>query len=132
MKKAIIIAVLAVLVTGTIIIWLLNSEAPRFPEGILMISIQIVILVFAVMFVVKRRRANREKLPAEDEMSKKILIRSTASSYHVSLFMWLVVMYLDDKVNLECHELVGAGIMGMALIFAMSWIYYNYFRRSHD
>ena len=132
MRKAIIIAVLAVLVTGTIIIWLFNSEAPRIPEGFLMISIQIIILVFALVVVVKRWRAKKEKLPAEDEMSKKILIRSTATSYHVSLFMWLVVMYLDDKVNLECHALVGAGILGMAVIFALSWVYHNYFRRSHD
>ena len=132
MRKAIIIAVLAVLVTGTIIIWLINSDAPRLTEGFLMIPIQIVILVFAVVVVVKRWRAKKEKLPVEDEMSKEILRRGAATSYYVSIYLWLALMFFEESIDLERSTLIGAGILGMAVIFALSWVYHNYFRRSHD
>ena len=132
MRKAIIVAVLAVLVTGTLIIWLLNSETPRIPEGFLMIPIQIVVLGFAVVVVVKRWKAKKEKLPAEDEMSKKILRRGAATSYYVSIYLWLALMFFEESINLERSTLMGAGILGMAVIYALSWIYHNYIRRSHD
>ena len=132
MRKAIIIAVLAVLVTGTIIIWFINSDTPGLTEGFLMIPIQIVILVFAVVVVVKKWRAKKEKLPAEDEMSKKILRRGAATSYYVSIYLWLALMFFEESIDLERSTLIGAGILGMAVIFALSWVYHNYFRRSHD
>ncbi len=95
MRKAIIIAMIAVLVTVTIAVWLINSERPLNIEGSLMIPIQIVILVFAIFVVVKRWRSAKEKLPAEDEMSKKILRRGAATSYYVSLYLWIALMYFE-------------------------------------
>jgi len=132
MKRSIIIAVLAVLVTATILVWMLNSEGPISGKAIGIGSIQLVVLVFAALVVYKRWTAAKNKLPAEDEMSKKILQRSTATSYHVSLFMWLALMYFEEDLDLEGHELIGGGILGMAIIFALSWVYHMYIRRSHD
>ena len=97
-----------------------------------MIPIQIVILVFALVVVVKRWRAQKEKLPAEDEMFKQILRRGAATSYYVSIYLWLALMFFEDRVDPERHTLIGAGILGMAIIYALSWIYHNYIRRSHD
>jgi hypothetical protein len=31
-------------------------------------------------------------------------------------------MYVSDKVKWETHSLVGAGILGMAIIFFLSWL----------
>jgi len=132
MKRSIIIAVLAILVTATIVVWMLNSEGPISGKAIGMGSIQLVVLAFAALVVYRRWTAAKNKLPAEDEMSKKILIRSTATSYHVSLFMWLALMYFEEGLDLEGHELIGGGILGMAIIFALSWIFHRYIRRSHD
>ena len=132
MKRSIIIAALAVLVLATLVIWMLNSESSISGTAIAMISIQVIVLVYAALVVYKRWTAAKNKLPAEDEMSKKILQRSTATSYHVSLFMWLALMYFEEDINLEGHELIGAGILGMAVIFGLSWVYHMYIKRSHD
>ena len=132
MKRSIILAVLAVLVTATIAVWMFNSEGSISGRAIGIGSIQLVVLVFAAFAVYRRWTAAKNKLPAEDEMSKKILIRSTATSYHVSLFMWLALMYFEEGLDLEGHELIGGGILGMAIIFALSWIFHRYIRRSHD
>ena len=36
--------------------------------------------------------------------------------------MWLFVMYISDKTTLAAHSLVGAGILGMAVIFLFCWL----------
>jgi peptidoglycan/LPS O-acetylase OafA/YrhL len=92
----------------------------------------ILVAGFALFRAFVRLRATKENLPAEDELSKKILQQGTAASFHVSIILWLVIMYYSDKTKLECHSLIGAGIMGMAIIFALSWIYHRYIRRPHD
>ena len=132
MKRSIIIAVLAVLVTATMVVWMLNSESRISGKAIAMGSIQLVILVFAVLVVYKRWTAAKNKLPAEDEMSKSILRRGAATSYYVSIYMWLAFMMFEERIDLERSTLIGAGILGMAIIYALSWVYHSYIRKSHD
>ena len=132
MKRSIIIAVLAVLVTATIVVWMLNSEGPISGKAIGMGSIQLVVLVFAAFVVYRRWTAAKNKLPAEDEMSKKILRRGAATSYYASMYMWLAFMFFEERIDLERSTMIGAGILGMAIIYALSWIYHMYIRRSHD
>ncbi len=132
MRKAIIIAVLAVLVTATIVVWMLNTETSKDIGSVLMPAILVVVLGFAVIVLIRRWKATKEKLPAEDEMSKNILRRGAATSYYVSLYLWLALMYFEESIELERSSLIGAGILGMAIIYALSWVYHNYFRRSHD
>ena len=132
MKRAIIIAAIAVLVLVTMVLWLLNTGDSRKGTMSLMLAIQLVVLVFAVLVVVKRWTAAKNKLPAEDEMSKGILRRGAATSYYVSLYMWLAFMFFEEQINLERSTLIGAGILGMAVIYGLSWLYHSYIRRSHD
>jgi peptidoglycan/LPS O-acetylase OafA/YrhL len=132
MKRSIIIFVLAILVTVTIVVWMLNSEGSISGKAISMGAIQLVVLVFAALVVYKKWTAAKNKLPAEDEMSKSILRRGAATSYYVSIYMWLAFMFFEEKINLERSTLIGAGILGMALIYALSWVYHTYIRKSHD
>jgi ABC-type branched-subunit amino acid transport system permease subunit len=132
MKRSIIIAVLAVLVTATMVVWMLNSESRISGKAIAIGSIQLVILVFAVLVVYKRWTAAKNKLPAEDEMSKSIRRRGAATSYYVSIYMWLAFMMFEERIDLERSTLIGAGILGMVIIYALSWVYHSYIRKSHD
>ena len=97
-----------------------------------MIIIQFVVVGFAVIVIFRRLKSAKQKLPAEDEMSKSILRRGAATSYYVSMYMWLAFMFFEDSIELERHCLIGAGILGMALIYALSWIYHSFIRKSHD
>ncbi len=94
--------------------------------------IQFVVLAFAIVVVFRRLKSAKQKLPAEDEMSKRILQRSTATAYHLSLYMWLAFMFFEERIELERSTLIGAGILGMAIIYALSWVYHSYIRKSHD
>jgi hypothetical protein len=132
MKRSIIVAVLAVLVTAAIVVWMVNSESRISGKAIGIGGIQLVVLVFAALVVYRKWTAAKNKLPAEDEMSKSILRRGAATSYYVSIYMWLAFMYFEERIELERSTLIGAGILGMAIIFALSWVYHSYIRKSHD
>ena len=94
--------------------------------------IQFVVLAFAIVVVFRRLKSAKQNLPAEDEMSKSILRRGAATSYYVSMYMWLAFMFFEERIALERSTLIGAGILGMALIYALSWVYHMYIKRSHD
>jgi peptidoglycan/LPS O-acetylase OafA/YrhL len=131
MRKAIVLVVIALLVLAGMVVWLFKSPELDFREyG--MIGIQVVVVAFAVLVIVRRFRDARDKVPTEDEMSKKTMRRTAATSYYVSIYMWLAFMMFEDSIQLERYSLIGAGILGMALIFALSWVYHNYIRKSHD
>jgi hypothetical protein len=132
MKRGIIIAAVAVLVLATMVLWLLNSDSSLKGSVTGILGIQLLVLIFAVLVVVKRWTAAKNKVPAEDEMSKSILRRGAATSYYVSLYMWLAFMFFEDRIELERSTLIGAGILGMAVIYGLSWVYHNYIRKSHD
>jgi peptidoglycan/LPS O-acetylase OafA/YrhL len=132
MKRSIIIAAVAVLVLATMVLWLLNSDISIKGSVTGILGVQLLVLIFAILVVVKRWTAAKNKLPAEDEMSKSILRRGAATSYYVSLYMWLAFMFFEERIDLERSTLIGAGILGMAVIYGLSWVYHNYIRRSHD
>ena len=132
MRKAIFMVVLAVSLIASFSYWLIFKTDQMTIREILMIGALLLVVAFALFLAFRRLRDAKENLPQEDEMSKSILRKGTATAFHLSLFMWLGVMYLSDKTALECHSLIGAGIMGMALLFAIGWIYHRYIRRSHD
>jgi hypothetical protein len=132
MRKAIIIAVLAVLVLATMVVWFIKSGATLDFGGSSIMIIQFVVLAFAILVVYRRLKSAKQKLPAEDEMSKRILQRSTATAYHLSLYMWLAFMFFEERIDLERSTLIGAGILGMAIMYGLSWVYHNYIKRSHD
>lgn len=138
MRKAIISAVLAVLVVGTIALWIINAErsaeTPLKLNGtsILMIAVAVVILVYGVLAILKGFRDARNKVPSQDELSKKILLRGAATSYYLSIYLWLAIMFFEERIKLERHSLIGAGILGMAIIFALSWLYHRFISKAHD
>ena len=132
MRKAIFMVVLAVALIVSFSYWLIFNNDQMNMQEILMIGALVLVVAFALFLAFRRLRDAKENLPQEDEMSKSILRKGTATAYHLSLFMWLGVMYMSDKTKLECHSLIGAGIMGMAIAFALGWVYHRYIRRSHD
>jgi heme/copper-type cytochrome/quinol oxidase subunit 2 len=132
MRKAIFLVVLSVSFIVSLIMWLAAPSAEYSAQELVLILGAILVVGFALFLAFRRLRDVKEKLPTEDEMSKNIMRRGTATAYHLSIFLWLVIMYFSDKTRLECHTLIGAGIMGMAILFALSWLYHRYIRRSHD
>jgi hypothetical protein len=122
MKRTIIIFVVALLVVFTFILWIMNSGMEWNSPEMLMIAVSLVVMGFAVYIGIARLKSTLRKEPAEDELSKSIMTKASSLSYYISIYLWLFIMYISDKVKWETHTMVGAGILGMAVIFFLSWL----------
>jgi peptidoglycan/LPS O-acetylase OafA/YrhL len=125
MKKSILAVIVSIIVLATTILWI-TTRVP----GTIAESAQFIVIFVMILFglYVAYRRFSSEKLgqPAEDEFSKKVLQKAAALSYYVSLYLWLGIMTFSNKLKVEADVMFGWGILGMAIIFAASWVYYNF------
>ena len=127
MKRTIILFLLAALVLVSFIVWALNSHMGGNIQEILMMAGGLILVGFAIFVAVTRARSSARKEPPEDEFSKKVLLKASSLSFYISIYWWLFLMYISDRVKWESHTLVGAGILGMAIIFLLSWVWTKFF-----
>ena len=126
MKKAVIVFIVAAMVLVTTGIWFFNS-ANRFRIlDIVSFGIIVVLIGFAAFIGFKKLTSARRGEPAEDELSKKVMQKTAAWSYYVSLYMWVGMIFISDKITLKMDELLGAGILAMALTFAVFWLIFHF------
>jgi peptidoglycan/LPS O-acetylase OafA/YrhL len=121
MKKTISIFVIIGLLVLALILWIMKTRTITY-QDILMFGGLLVVVGFAVFIGINRIKSVIQKEPFEDELSKKIMTKASSISYYISIYLWLIIMYFSDKMTLESHSLIGAGILGMAIIFLLSWI----------
>jgi len=126
MKKAVIVFIVAALVLATVGLWIFSSSGNFKPADIASFGIMILVVVFAVFFGVKRLTSAKRGEPPEDELSKKVMRKTSSLSYFISLYLWLAIMYFSDKFNYETHTIIGIGILGMAVVFAVCWLVINF------
>jgi len=126
MKKIVIIFIVAALVLVTTGLWFFTSRSGFKLVDLVMYGVIIVVVGFALFVGYKRLTSVRKGEPAEDELSKKVLKRTAAFSYYISLYLWLAVMYVADKTDYETHVYISAGILGMAVIYAICWLVINF------
>jgi peptidoglycan/LPS O-acetylase OafA/YrhL len=125
MKKSYLAIIISTLVLAPTIIWLISTKTSLAFPGITQFGIILVLIGFGVFVGLTRLKSDKRGEPAEDELSKKILQKASSVSYYISLYLWLGIMYYSDKTTIETHTLIGAGILGMAVIFFISWLFYK-------
>jgi hypothetical protein len=132
MKKTILIFVIAALVLVSLIVWAVKSDFSGGNPDILMMTGALIVVGFAVYLGALRIRSKLRKEPFEDELSKREKTKASSLSFYISIYMWLLIMYVSDKTELETHSLIGAGIMGMALVFFLCWIGVKYIKPRYE
>ena len=123
---------LVVLLIVSVVIWILNATTEIKFGNLLMYGIILLITIFALAIAISKLKSAKEGLTSEDELSQLIRNKASSKSYYVSLYWWLILMYLSDKTRLETHSLIGAGILGMAVLFAGFWVYFNFKGKIND
>ncbi len=96
----------------------------KFSEYIHVIAIGILFL-FGAFIAFRRFRSSVKGLPAEDELSKKIERKASSKAFFVSLFLWLIITYIQNESKQNSDIFFGYGIIGMALLFAIFYVYYS-------
>jgi peptidoglycan/LPS O-acetylase OafA/YrhL len=126
MKKTVLVFVVTALVLITTGIWYFSTNEPLKPFDLLTFGIIVMVVSFAVFLGFKRLTSAKRGEPAEDELSKKIMRKASSVSYYISLYLWLAIGYFSEKINYETHTIIGAGILGMAVIFLICWLVINF------
>jgi len=125
MKKAIMIFIVSAIVLASAIFWLITLGAEFSSTNIFQFGVLFIIVAFAVYIGFKKLGNAKRGEPVEDELSKKVKTKAAAMSYYVSLYWFLVLMYISDKLDLETNTTLGIAILGMAIFWFVFWIYYN-------
>ena len=126
MKKSVIIFVVAALVLFAAVLWMLSSSGDFKTNELGSFVIIFLLVVFAVFIGFKRLSSARRGEPAEDELSKKVMQKTASLSYYISIYLWLIIGYFSERLDYETHTLIGAGIIGMAITFAVCWLIVNF------
>jgi peptidoglycan/LPS O-acetylase OafA/YrhL len=126
MKRAVLVFVLAAMVVISTAFWFFSKTNKITTVDIVSIGVILLVVGFAVFIGYKRLTSSKRGEPAEDELSKKVMLRTSSLSYYISLYLWLVIMYFSDKLKLETHTIIGIGILGMAVTFTVCWLVFNF------
>jgi peptidoglycan/LPS O-acetylase OafA/YrhL len=126
MKKAVFLFIIVAIVAGSCVFWLISSGERFSPTDSFQFSVIALILIFAIFVGYKRFSSAKRGEPTEDELSKKVLQKTAAWSYYISLYMWVAMIYIKDRVSMDTEELLGTGILAMAVCFGVCWLIFNF------
>ena len=121
MKKSSLVFLVAILVVVSTILWIANSGALAGID-VLQIGVIAILVILTVVFGYRRLTSERRGEPAEDELSKKVMMKASAWAYFISLYMWVFMIWLKDRVTFDTEQLLGTGILSMAVIWALCWL----------
>jgi len=125
MKKIIPVLVVTFLVLGTTLLWFMSSGFSLSGAEVWHLVIIILLVAMGIYVAFSRlRRVNRGE-PVEDEFSKKILQKASAISYYVSLYLWVAMIFVNDRTDMDTEVLLGTGILGMAVIWVALVIFFK-------
>lgn len=132
MKKAIFVFIIAGLVIAAMLLWYFSGGFNVNWQEISMLAGLVLVISFAVILGVRRIRSIRNNQPAEDEMSKGVVKQAASTTFYISLYSWLALMFFSDKSEMETSTQMGIGIMLMAVEFALAWVYFNFFGKINE
>jgi len=132
MKRSLLVFVVAGLVLLSTLLWMVNSIGLPDTTDTIQFGVIGLLIAFAVFVGFRRLKSEHRGEPAEDELSKRILQKTAAISYYISLYLWVAMIYIKDRVEMDTEQLLGTGILGMAVIFALSWLVFNFRGIRHD
>lgn len=113
-----------VLILAAIGIFQVGNEVNSTMEY-LFIAMITILFISGIILGIKKNKMVKEGMATNDEMSKKIINKSAALSFYLSLVLWLVITLSVDDYQIPSSDLIGYGTFGMVTIFALLLTYFN-------
>ena len=113
----------SIIITG-IVLFQQNNNENNLLEYIF-VSVIFLFFVLGIYLNYKRDRNSKLGFPEDDELSKKISQKAAAVSFYFSLILWVILIYVESKINLKIEYLFSIGIIGMSVFYVISWIIIN-------
>jgi hypothetical protein len=89
----------------------------------------VVITILALISLIGGLRIFKESVkggPTEDEFSKRLLEKGASKSFFISLFWWVFLIFIKDRIKVDSEELIGTGILGMGVILIINILVIRY------
>lgn len=123
---AIFIVSVFVLATG---VYYASSALYRgdLPGAVLGCAIALIVLAFAILTYVRGNKDLREGFPLQDERSRRVTEMAASKAFYVSLYLLLFIGLLSEGTIefRDVSQATGVAVGGMALLWAIFWVYYN-------
>jgi len=123
--KLMLVFILAGLVSFSVGLWFYSTKTSLDTSEYIIATFVIIIVIFSVVVGLKKLKDMRKGYPSDDELSEKIKQKAAANSFLYSFYLWLGIMLFFDDESLRTSIPVGAGILGMGILFIGFWIYYS-------
>jgi uncharacterized membrane protein len=94
----------------------------------LIIVIALTIVVFFIGYTRREFKSFKEGFPVEDERSNKVRTLAGYKAFLISIYWILIIGWASSNGWIQFRDVsqaTGAGILGMAIIFGLCWLYYN-------
>ncbi|MCU0458406.1 MAG: hypothetical protein MUE37_04850 [Bacteroidales bacterium] len=125
MKRGVIALLVSATVLATTAFWFFGMEKSVNAHDIMSFAVIIILVGFGIWFAIRRFSSAYKGEPQEDELSKRIVQKTAAWSYYISLYMWVFMIWLKDRVTMDTEQVLGAGILSMAVIFMLCFIFHK-------
>lgn len=86
--------------------------------------ISTIIVAFAIFTYVRGNRDLKAGIPYRDERGRKVIEKASSISFILSIYLLLAIGFFE-KFFRDVSQATGLAIGVMAIIFAVSWVYYN-------
>jgi uncharacterized membrane protein len=95
--------------------------------GIIGIIIALSILAFAIFVFKNGNKDIKDGYPLHDERSRRVMEKATSTAFYISLYLLLAIGYLSEEIIQfrDVSQATSMAVGGMAVLFLISWIYYN-------
>jgi hypothetical protein len=118
-------ALFALVLLSMLLLSAIMSGKGMFYDSIGWLLLGVIVLSFGVLYLRGGLKDARKGMPFQDERTKKILLQANSKAFELSIWWLLVLMYFTDEIDIIPRHVAAAGIAGMALLFFVSWIWYD-------
>ncbi len=87
------------------------------------IGMLLLIISISIYFKIKSYKSIASGLNAEDEYSKRVKEKAASRAYHMSIYMWVIVVLFLIEIQPREKIIIGLGIIGMGVIYFINWMY---------
>jgi hypothetical protein len=119
------IALFALVFLSMLLLFALMAGKGMLYESIGWLVLGVIFLAFGVLYLRGGLKDARNGLPFQDERTKRILLHANSTAFTLSIWWLLFLMYIADEIDIIPRHVAAAGMAGMALLFFISWIWYD-------
>lgn len=112
-------------VVALLVYWAYQSEKPFDLTAYVIFGACILIVGLGLYFKIGNLKNVKAGLEPTDELSKRIKEKAAAKAFEVSIFMWVLGVLFFADIDPASKVMIGLGVMGMGLVFLITWLYYS-------